>query len=65
MMHVELETACAYTLGHCFGPQVAMSPHVVTYALHTGAQQVSAHVKAIVHPFVPYALQASGVGLAF
>ena len=36
MMHVDQETAC--TLGHCFGQKVAMSPHVVTYALHTGTQ---------------------------
>ena len=63
MMHIEQATAC--TLGHYLGQKVAVSPYVLTCALQTGAQQAFAHVKAVVHLFVPYALQASGVGLAF
>jgi len=59
MMHVEQETAC--TLGHYSGRKVAVSPHVLSWALQTGAQQVFAHVKAVVYPFVQYALQASDV----
>ena len=50
-----------HTHMHYSGWKVALSPHVLTCALKTGAQNVFAHAKAVVHPVVQCALQNLGV----